>query len=86
MGITSRFFPTENTSMGYSVAHYDTVPDPEDSPNKAPGAQDVDEFADFMRATKAPPRDPASPPRRTRWPARTCSNRPAAPSATSRHS
>ena len=58
MGITNRFFPTENTSMGYSVAHYDTVPDPEDSPNKAPGAQDVDKFADFMRATKAPPRDP----------------------------
>src|SRR4029079_15823525 len=29
MGITNRFFPTENTSMGYSVGHYDTVPDPE---------------------------------------------------------
>src|SRR5262245_43552984 len=58
MGVTNRLFPTENTSMGHSVAHYDTVPDPEDSPNKASGAQDIDEFADFMRATKAPPRDP----------------------------
>ena len=59
MGITNRLFPAENTSMGYSVGSYDTVADPEDSPNKASGAQDVDEFADFMRATKAPPRDPA---------------------------
>src|SRR5262245_12060209 len=59
MGITNRLFPNENTSMGHSIAQYDTVPDPEDSPNKAPGAQDIDEFADFMRATKAPPRDQA---------------------------
>ena len=58
MGVTNRFFVTENTSMGHSVADYDTVADPEDSPNKHAGAQDVDEFADFMRATKAPPRDP----------------------------
>jgi CxxC motif-containing protein (DUF1111 family) len=58
MGITNRLFPTENTSMGYSVSQYDTVPDPEDSPNKAPGAQDIDAFAEFMRATTAPPRDP----------------------------
>ena len=53
MGITTPFLPTENTSNGNSVAQYDTVPDPEDD-----GA-DVFIFADFMRATKAPPRDEA---------------------------
>ncbi len=57
MGITNRFFPVENTSMGASVGHYDTVPDPEDSPDQPVGSQDVDRFAEFMRATKAPPRD-----------------------------
>jgi CxxC motif-containing protein (DUF1111 family) len=51
MGITNRFLTTENTSMGNSVAAYDTVADPEDTAN------DIDEFAAFMRATKAPPRD-----------------------------
>jgi CxxC motif-containing protein (DUF1111 family) len=50
MGITNRFNPTENTSMGNSVAAFDTVPDPEDTRN------DIDDFAEFMRATKAPPR------------------------------
>jgi CxxC motif-containing protein (DUF1111 family) len=53
MGITTPFLPTENTSNGASVAAYDTVPDPEDD-----GA-DVEIFARFMRATKAPPRDTA---------------------------
>jgi CxxC motif-containing protein (DUF1111 family) len=51
MGITNRFFPTENTSLGRSVAGYDRVPDPEDTDN------DIDVFSSFMRATKAPPRD-----------------------------
>ena len=51
-GITNRLFPTENTSNGDSVALYDNVPDPEDTDN------DIDAFARFMRATKAPPRDP----------------------------
>src|SRR5439155_4519836 len=51
MGITSPLQPTENTSNGNSVAAFDTVPDPEDN-----GA-DVQAFADFMRSTKAPPRD-----------------------------
>jgi CxxC motif-containing protein (DUF1111 family) len=51
MGITSPLQPTENTSNGNSVAASDTVPDPEDN-----GA-DVEAFARFMRATKAPPRD-----------------------------
>ena len=42
---------TENTSLGQSVAAFDTVVDPEDTEN------DIDQFAAFMRATKAPPRD-----------------------------
>jgi len=52
-GITNRLFPDENTSNGYSVAAYDSVPDPEDVDN------DIDAFAEFVRATKAPPRDGA---------------------------
>lgn len=51
MGITSPLQPNENTSNGQSVAGYDTVPDPEDDGN------DVEAFARFLRATKAPPRD-----------------------------
>jgi CxxC motif-containing protein (DUF1111 family) len=51
IGITNRLFPTENTSLGNSVAAFDTVPDPEDTDN------DIDVFARFMRALKAPPRD-----------------------------
>src|SRR5262249_4167419 len=53
IGITNRFNPTENTSLGRSVAAFDTVADPEDVDN------DIDTFANFMRATKAPPRDAA---------------------------
>jgi CxxC motif-containing protein (DUF1111 family) len=53
MGITSPLQPTENTSNGISVAAFDTTIDPEDD-----GA-DVEAFARFMRATKAPPRDTA---------------------------
>jgi len=53
MGITSPLQPTENTSNGNSTAAFDTVPDPDND-----GA-DVETFARFMRATKAPPRDTA---------------------------
>jgi CxxC motif-containing protein (DUF1111 family) len=53
VGITSRFQPTENTSMGRSVAAFDHVPDFEDTDN------DIDVFATFMRATRVPPRDTA---------------------------
>ena len=53
IGITNRLFPLENTSLGEMIAAYDTVPDPEDTDN------DIDRFAEFMRATKAPPRDAA---------------------------
>jgi CxxC motif-containing protein (DUF1111 family) len=53
MGITTPLFPEENTSNGRYVGNgsgYDPVPDPEDD------GVDVVAFADFMRATKAPPR------------------------------
>jgi CxxC motif-containing protein (DUF1111 family) len=57
MGITSPLFPEENTSSGRYVGFgsgYDPVADPEDD------GEDVVAFADFMRATKAPPRGPIS--------------------------
>jgi len=53
MGITSPLMPEENTSLGRSVAAFDTVPDPENN------GDDVQAFARFMRATQAPPRDAA---------------------------
>ena len=37
--------------LGHSVAAFDIVPDPEDV------RDDIEDFAEFMRATKAPPRD-----------------------------
>ncbi len=52
MGITSPFLPRENTSLGRPVDDFDTVPDPEDR-----DGEDIQAFAAFMRATKAPPRD-----------------------------
>jgi CxxC motif-containing protein (DUF1111 family) len=51
MGITSPLQPTENTSMGHSMEAFDEVPDPEDD------GVDIEIFARFMRATKAPPRE-----------------------------
>jgi CxxC motif-containing protein (DUF1111 family) len=57
MGITNLVngfddFATENTSNGNSVEDFDEVADPEDD------GDDVEAFAQFMRATKAPPRGP----------------------------
>jgi CxxC motif-containing protein (DUF1111 family) len=51
MGITSPLQPTDNTSNGTVVN--DGVADPEDE------GEDVETFARFMRATKAPARDSA---------------------------
>jgi CxxC motif-containing protein (DUF1111 family) len=54
MGITSPLQPFENTSNGFFVGFgsgYDPVDEPEDD------GEDVEIFARFMRATKAPPRD-----------------------------
>jgi CxxC motif-containing protein (DUF1111 family) len=56
MGITSPLQPTDNNSNGNNVVNgtavNDGVADPEDE------GEDVEAFARFMRATKAPPRDP----------------------------
>ena len=51
LGITNRIFSTE------MVSQCDTVPDPEDNPNKPVGKQGIDQIANFLRATKAPSRD-----------------------------
>lgn len=53
MGITTPLLPEENTSSGIFVGYgtiYDPVPEVEDD------GVDARAFADFMRATKAPPR------------------------------
>jgi len=56
MGITNPFDgnggTVENNSLGASVAAFDTVADPEDN------GDDVEAFANFMRATRAPGRGP----------------------------
>jgi CxxC motif-containing protein (DUF1111 family) len=56
MGITNPFDgnggTVENNSLGRSVAAFDTVADPEDD------GDDVEAFANFMRATRAPGRGP----------------------------
>lgn len=77
MGITSPLQPVENSSNGNSVAAFDGVADPED-----PVGGDVESFAAFMRATKAPPRDADWRRRPTPSPARNSSTRPAAAPAT----
>src|SRR5713226_2081990 len=68
VGITNRFNLVENTSLGRFVGFgsgFDTVPD-NTACNKPPAGtcgEDADDdifaFANFMRATKAPPRDTA---------------------------
>jgi CxxC motif-containing protein (DUF1111 family) len=50
-GITTPLLPTENSSSGNPVTDYDHVADPEDD------GLDVEAFAEFMRASAAPPRD-----------------------------
>ena len=52
MGITSPLQPVENTTNGRSVAQYDHVADPEND------GGDVESFAQFMRSTMPPSRDP----------------------------
>jgi CxxC motif-containing protein (DUF1111 family) len=65
VGITNRLLLTENTSMGNSVAAFDTVSDTTlcaDGSGRICGEdpdQDIEAFARFIRATKAPPRDTA---------------------------
>ena len=64
IGITNRLLLTENTSLGNSVAAYDQVSDSTPCAADPLGRicgedpeQDIEAFARFMRATKAPPRD-----------------------------
>jgi CxxC motif-containing protein (DUF1111 family) len=51
MGITNPLLPVDNTSNGRVVS--DGIPDPENQ-------DDIFSFANFLRATKAPPRDVAA--------------------------
>jgi CxxC motif-containing protein (DUF1111 family) len=65
IGVTNRFVLGENTSLGGSVAAFDTVPDNQPctaNPGVTCGedtAEDVAVFARFMRSLKVPPRDTA---------------------------
>jgi CxxC motif-containing protein (DUF1111 family) len=61
MGITNRYFPTENAPNGNEqlLEEFDHVADPEDVPD-ATGKADIDRFTDFMRYLAPPP-----PPRLT---------------------
>jgi CxxC motif-containing protein (DUF1111 family) len=54
MGITTPVFPAERTSLGIDVSSFSQGSVPNN-----PG-DDVDTFARFLRATKAPPRDLAA--------------------------
>ena len=62
MGITNRYFPTENAPNGDAekLATFDHVADPEDIVNKTSGKGDVDRVVDFMRFLTPP-----NPPRLT---------------------
>jgi len=55
IGITNRLLLLENSSNGNSVAAADRVPDR--GPSGEDADDDIDIFAQFMRATKAPSRD-----------------------------
>jgi CxxC motif-containing protein (DUF1111 family) len=52
MGITSRLFPDEVALLCNTVSEPNNTPGPD-------GLEDIDHFARFIRATKAPPRDAA---------------------------
>jgi CxxC motif-containing protein (DUF1111 family) len=51
MGVSNRLRPTDTTTVGK------LTPDPEDVPDTL-GLADIDHFAQFVRGTKVPPRDP----------------------------
>jgi CxxC motif-containing protein (DUF1111 family) len=57
MGITNRYFPTENAPNGNQalLQQYDTILDPEDEIDPATGKGDVDKVADYMRLLAPPP-------------------------------
>lgn len=58
MGITSRFFPTENAPNGKVslLQSFDVTVDPEDAVDPVTGKGDIDHAADFMRFLAPPPR------------------------------
>ena len=62
MGITNRFFPTENAPNGNVelLARFDRVADVEDEIDPVDGKADMDRAADFMRLLAPPPRGPAT--------------------------
>jgi CxxC motif-containing protein (DUF1111 family) len=51
MGVTNRLRPKDVTAIGKITA------DPEDTPDNL-GLADIDHFAQFVRGTRVPPRDP----------------------------
>jgi CxxC motif-containing protein (DUF1111 family) len=59
LGITNRLAPLEVGLSAAALAMYDLVPDPEDGLDTPIGEQDIDRFATFVRATKAPAPDAA---------------------------
>jgi len=63
MGITNRFFPTENSPNGddQKLALWDKVQDPEDQVDPLTGRSDIDIVADFMRLLAPPPTLPLTP-------------------------
>jgi CxxC motif-containing protein (DUF1111 family) len=63
MGITNRFFPTENAPNGNTalLALFDKVADPEDQIDPATGKSDIDVATDFMRFLAPLPRVPLTP-------------------------
>jgi CxxC motif-containing protein (DUF1111 family) len=63
MGITSRFFPTENAPNGdtAALAAFDRFADPEDQVDPVTGKGDIDAAADFMRFLAPPTALPFTP-------------------------
>ena len=57
MGVTNRFFPTENAPNGNValIARFMTTTGPEDAINPADGKADIDRAADYMRLLAPPP-------------------------------
>jgi CxxC motif-containing protein (DUF1111 family) len=57
MGVTNRFFPTENAPNGDQklLAEFDKTADPEDEIDPATGKSDIDKAADFMQFLAPPP-------------------------------
>ena len=62
MGITNRFFPTENAPNGNTalLARFDRVADIEDDVDPLDGKADIDRVAEFMRLLAPPARGPAT--------------------------